>query len=183
MSTDGQISAAEARALDDKHLLLERRANYSVRDNPADADRIATAVEKTRDIYAERQTSPPNVLVGEDSRSFRLRQIGELRGDSEQWAEVGLRALASLDQGAFDAAEAQIIADARAAARTWAPEGQLRERKIQKSPGGPTISEFSGDPKVWLSAFMSPGRALRNFVYPGSNGVPIEHRRITVDLK
>jgi hypothetical protein len=170
----------EVLRLDDRALLAERRAGYARQDNPTDQDRIAAAMEKSRPVYEELETSPPNPLVGEDSRSFRLRQLGELKRHHERYADVGLRAMAGLGQAAFDGIEAEIVDAARVAARSWAPEGTLRERKVRKDVGGPLISEFVGDPLACWGTFMRPGVVVRNFVYPNSNGVPIEHRRITV---
>jgi hypothetical protein len=108
-----------------------------------------------------------------------LRQLGELKKHSENYAGVGLRALAGLSQVAFDAAETEVIDAARQAARNWAPDGTLRERRIPQRGGG-DIVEWAGDPKVWLSAFMQPGRVVSKFMYPNSGGTPMPMPRRTV---
>jgi hypothetical protein len=82
----------QAQRLDDRNYLTERRAGYAARhDNADDADRINVAIEKTRPVFDELNNLPPNPLRGEDSRSFRLRQLSELKRHSAQYASMPLR--------------------------------------------------------------------------------------------
>jgi hypothetical protein len=177
--TAAQIGEHEARELDNRSYMAERRANYAQYDDPRDVDRINAAIEKARPVFAELDNLPPNPLRGEDSRSFRLRMMSELKRHSEQYANTQLRSLARFPQAAFDRAEDTIVADAYQAAKVWAPEGTLRERRIPQRGGG-DIVEYAGDPRVWLSAFTQPGRVVRKFMYPNSGGTPMPMPRRSV---
>jgi hypothetical protein len=162
--------------LDDRDYLAERRANYARHDSADDIDRIAVATEKARPVFEELNNLPPNPLRGEDSRSFRLRQLSELKRHSPQYASMSLRSLGSFPQAAFDSAEDRIVADAYEVARNWAPPGELRERRIPQR-GGADIVEWAGSPLTWMQHFMQPGRVLRRVTV---NGVSVTPNRRTV---
>jgi hypothetical protein len=170
--TAAQIGEHEARELDNRAYMAERRANYSRYDAADDVDRRQVAIEKARDVFEELNSLPPNPLTGEDSRSYRLRQMYELKRHHERYANTPLRSLAQYPQAAFDAAEEEIIIAARAAARTWAPAGTLRERRIPQR-GGADIVEWAGDPRVWLDAFAAPGRVVTKFMRGNGDKTPL----------
>jgi hypothetical protein len=165
--------------LDDRDYLASRRASYARHDGADDIARIAIATEKARPVFGELNNLPPNPLTGEDSRSFRLRQLSELKRHSPQYASMPLRSLGSFPQAAFDSAEDRIVADAHHAAKVWAPEGTLRERRIPQR-GGHDIVEWAGDPRVWLDAFAAPGRVVTKFMRGNGDKTPLSMPRRSI---
>jgi hypothetical protein len=109
-----------------------------------------------------------------DGRSYRLKILSELKRHSSRHANDALRALQDLDEPAFSQIESEILEDAWAAAQAFAPPGQLRPRQVSRADGL-VVTEFAGDPRVWLARFMHPGRSVAKLRGPG--GTPITPNR------
>jgi hypothetical protein len=164
-----------ARELANRATLLNRRADFDPRDPIS--NELANAAAEADPVYKEFGSNAPGPLRGEHSRDYQLRVIDELRTHSNRHRNRVLRALEPLPAEAFTQVWNEVLDDAREAAVHWAPPGQLRERHPQR-PDGVPVNEFSGDPRVWISHFAAPARAVKRF----SNGAgrEIEPQRITV---
>jgi hypothetical protein len=168
-------AADYARELQNRRTLLERRIEFDRRDPIS--NELATAAAEADPVYKELGSNAPGPLRGEHSRDYQLRVIEELRPHSARHRNRVLRALEPLPAEAFGQIWHEVLTDAREAAVYWAPPGQLRERHPQR-PDGVPVTEFSGDPSVWLSHFCSPARAVKRFL--NGAGRAIEPQRITV---
>jgi hypothetical protein len=177
-ATAKELLEEHMKATDDKGVLLARREQYSKNRRDEDAlpsEEAALAASKAEEVYREFGSTAPTPLNGEDGRSYRLRICDELRKHSSRHANISLRALAGMDEAGFSAIEGEILEDAMAAARVFAPPFQLRER-VTRVDGVPVpVTEFAGDPRVWLARFMHPGRSVAKMRGPG--GVEITPNR------
>lgn len=97
---------------------------------------------------------------------FRKRALIAMQKHSPQHADVNIRAIA-------DSATLSVLEDAiyGAARKTITEEmnntqGQLHKRVRNDEAG--RITEYVGDPNVWLSAFKTPARRVAKFHTQGS---------------
>ena len=157
-----------------------RHRTLDVRGTPPDPLRLV----EVRDRYDAAYQSlgargAPQPLGSESPYSYRRRLASGLQKFSPAWRDANLF---DLGVDALSAAEPQIIADTAAAVadRTRGnPDGSLRE--ITRSQNGHGITEFAGNPLVWMAGFMAPGKAVKRFQHP--NGAPIRIQRRTVTIK
>jgi hypothetical protein len=172
--TAWQLYQQQAQRVDDKQVLLDRRTQFSDETRGGAAvvsDQLAQAAAKAEEVYREFGSSSPSPLAGEDAKSFRLRVCDELRKHSSRHANISLRALADMNEEGFSAVEQEILDEAMAAARVYAPPGQLRERRETRADGSTHIT-YAGDPLVWMSRFMRPARAVTRMRIRGVDVVP-----------
>jgi hypothetical protein len=146
--------AEDVRRLSDRATLLEDHGP----PDPAVTGDFAAEVD---DIYKEFGSSAPLPRRDESPRGYELRVLSELQRQIPGHKPIPLSALAAQPDSAFQLQRDQIISAARVAAQSYAPPGQLRERR--SSLRGLTVTEFVGDPRVWLSHFMRPGMAVARF--------------------
>ena len=159
----------------DKHIAAEiRRLSESVARMPksmSDADYAAMADCQARadSVYGAFGERAPAPLQGEGLGAYRVRLAKGIQKHSNAWKTVSLR---DLPGNALDIAEAQIYADAQAAAKnpTDVPLGQLREIR-RRDAADRVITEFVGEPNSWMGAFRTPARAIsKPFFRPRAGG-------------
>ena len=126
----------------------------------ADADRGAFADAQARaDVaYKAHGKDAPGPLMGETILSYRKRLAAGQKANSTRAAKLDVLAIA--DEGTLGVFEEMIYADSVAASRSTAgiPAGQLRMRQ-STSAAGHKITEWDGDPGVWMGQFMGNNRA------------------------
>ena len=169
-----QLYQRQSQRLDDRQTLLDRRENFSDESRGGSlalSDELAAAASRAEPIYNEFQTSAPSPLAAEDARSYRLRIIDELRKHSSRHGNLSLRAIADLNEDAFSAIEGEVLTDALAAGRVYAPPGQLRQKTEVRMDGSTHIT-YAGDPLVWMSRFMRPQQAVKRMRIRGVDVVP-----------
>jgi hypothetical protein len=164
MASAKEVLRADFRRLDDRNVLLDRRAeNLEYRDRPDDPYLLDAQV-RASPIYEEFGSSAPAPLRGEDEHGYRLRVLNELRQHSPKHRDIPLRVLANMPERAFIHAEDQILADAQKAANNWAPPGQLREKVKTDSVTGRRITEYAGASTLsWMETFMRPKKVFKGF--------------------
>lgn len=159
----------------DKHIAAEiRRLSESVARMPksmSDADYAAMADCQARadSVYGAFGERAPAPLQGEGLGAYRVRLAKGIQKHSNAWKTVSLR---DLPGNALDIAEAQIYADAQAAAKnpTDVPFGHLREIR-RRDAADRVITEFVGEPNSWMGAFRTPARAIsKPFFRPRAGG-------------
>jgi hypothetical protein len=103
----------------------------------------------------------PAPMSGETPIDYRIRLAKHLQPYSSQYREAKLREIAEAELGAFTNLEESIYADAAAeAVRPTLPAMSLRP--VGKKDGsGRVITEWFGDPLVWMSQSMMPRRRVR----------------------
>jgi hypothetical protein len=103
----------------------------------------------------------PAPMSGERPLDYRVRLAKMLQPYSQKHREVKLREIADAELESFAAFEGLIYADAEAEAmRPTLPAMSLRS--VGKKDGnGRVITEWFGDPLVWMSQSMMPRRRVR----------------------
>jgi len=76
-----------------------------------------------------------------------------------------------MSEEGFSAVEQEILDQAMAAARVYAPPGQLRQR-VEVGQDGSTHITYAGSPLTWMSRFMRPARAVTRVRIRGVDVVP-----------
>ena len=169
-----QLYQQQSQRLDDRKVLLDRRTQFTDETRggaPVISDALAQAAARAQPIYEEFGSSAPSPLAGEDARSYRLRVCDELKKHSSKHSETALRALANMQEAAFEAVESQILADAYEVAKAYAPPGRLRQR-VEVRQDGSTHITWAGDMRIWLNRFMAPARAVTRLRIRGVDVVP-----------
>lgn len=155
-----QRKADEAKAAEEKAKADEAEKEKS------DAD-MTDARVKADSAYSSVGKRAPEPFSGEKALDFRKRALIAMQKHSKDHADVNIRAIA-------DSATLSVIEDAiYGAARKSINEemnntlGQLHKR-VRNDEAGRAITEYQGDPNVWLSAFKTPGRSLSKINTLGS---------------
>jgi hypothetical protein len=159
--------AAELAALKERE--ARRDAEFAeikarVAERPED-DRRALAEAQSRadeaySLHGDRAAPP---MQGESVVGYRTRMARGLQRYSKLWKDTDLDRLARADATAFANAESLIYADSAVAAREpVGVDGQLIARKFV-SETGHRITEYAGDPGVWLAPFTQPGASASRF--------------------
>jgi hypothetical protein len=171
--TAAELLERQQASVDDRSVLLDRRISHSQpgADNTGSLpDDLAAAALKARPAYDEWGSTAPSPMTGETARDYSLRVISELKKHSKH-ADSRLRALADLDDPAFNQIFDEVIADALEAGRTWAPPGALRARQVERADGS-TMTEFVGDSLACWGQFMRPAQAVRRIRIRGVEITP-----------
>lgn len=109
-------------------------------------------------VYAGFGKRAPAPLQGESPEAYEIRLLKGVQEHSTHWASVPLRALPA---EARAIAREQIYADAASAARSPVnlPAGSLREIR-RRDQSGREITEFFGEPSVWMGEFRTTPRSI-----------------------
>lgn len=112
-------------------------------------------------VYSLFGQSAGRPLHGEDINAYRLRMARGLQAHSEAYKGSDLGVIA-IDSVGFSNAEARIMADASAAARSPVniPAGTLREIHSKTISGQPR-TDFMGQPISWMQDFMPTAQAVK----------------------
>ncbi len=157
-------SAAMQKIRDDVDKLRRRIEDRSDEEHAAFGDTQARADE----AFSALGSQAPRPLSGETLMDYRLRLIRKLQVHSPKWKDGNLPAIARADAKHFGHIEAEIYADAQAAARepTDIPLGQLREVTKRDRMTGRVMHEFYGNPLTWMQQFMLPGQCATRISRP-----------------
>ncbi|QQN36619.1 NUDIX hydrolase [Rahnella aceris] len=109
----------------------------------------------------------PSPFSGEKALDYRKRALITLQKYSPQHKDVNIRAVS--DAAVLGVIEKAIYDDARKAIDDEMnnTQGQLHQR-VRMDDAGRRITEYQGDPNVWLAAFKTPGRRLAKINTQGS---------------
>lgn len=123
----------------------------------ADADRggYADAQARADVAYSAQGQNAPPPMNGELLLSYRRRLANGQKSHSKRAKDVDVLSIA--DDASLKVFEDMIYADSLAASRdpTTVPAGQLRAIKKMDHTGMRQITEFTGDPSVWMGKFGS----------------------------
>jgi len=147
-----QRKADEAAAAEDKE-----RNDQAMGEAQSRADAAYSAVGKRA----------PEPFSGEKALDFRKRALVAMQKHSPKHADVNIRAIA--DSATLSVLEEAIYSEARKAIDNEVnnTQGQLHKR-VRSDEAGRRITEYFGDPNVWLSTFKTPGRVLERINTQGS---------------
>lgn len=162
---EAQKKADEQRKADEE--AEEQRKADEIAEKERNDAAMSEAQAKADSAYNSLGKRAPEPFSGEKALDFRKRALIAMQKHSPQHAEVNIRAIA-------DSATLSVLEDAiyGAARKTITEEmnntqGQLHKR-VRNDEAGRRITEYVGDPNVWLSAFKTPGRVLSKINTPGS---------------
>ncbi|HDT2078327.1 TPA: DUF2213 domain-containing protein [Enterobacter roggenkampii] len=163
---EAQKKADEEKAKADEAAEEEKRKADAEEKERNDAA-MSEAQAKADSAYTSLGKRAPEPFSGEKALDFRKRALIAMQKHSPQHAEVNIRAIA-------DSATLSVLEDAiyGAARKTITEEmnntqGQLHKR-VRSDEAGRRITEYAGDPNVWLAAFKTPPRRVAKFYTQGT---------------
>lgn len=150
-----QAKADEEKAKADEE--EKAKADSAMTDARVKADSAYTACGK----------QAPSPFSGEKALDYRKRVLMGIQKHSEKHKDVNIRAIA--DSATLSVLEEAIYGEARKSIENEMnnTQGQLHKR-VRMDEAGRRITEYQGDPNVWLAAFKTPGRRLAKINTQGS---------------
>lgn len=132
----------------------------------SDSDMTEARV-KADSAYVACGKQAPTPFSGEKPLDYRKRVLMGMQKHSEKHKDVNIRAIA--DSATLSVLEEAIYSEARKSIENEMNNtlGQLYQR-VRMDEAGRRITEYQGDPNVWLAAFKTPGRRLVKINTPGS---------------
>ncbi|PIJ48953.1 NUDIX hydrolase [Erwinia sp. OLTSP20] len=132
----------------------------------SDSDMTEARV-KADSAYVACGKQAPTPFSGEKALDYRKRVLMGMQKHSEKHKDVNIRAIA--DSATLSVLEEAIYGEARKSIENEMNNtlGQLHQR-VRMDEAGRRITEYQGDPNVWLAAFKTPGRRLVKINTPGS---------------
>lgn len=132
----------------------------------SDSD-MSEARVKADSAYVACGKQAPTPFSGEKALDYRKRVLMGMQKHSEKHKDVNIRAIA--DSATLSVLEEAIYGEARKSIENEMNNtlGQLHQR-VRMDEAGRRITEYQGDPNVWLAAFKTPGRRLVKINTPGS---------------
>ncbi|MFG1127932.1 DUF2213 domain-containing protein [Salmonella enterica subsp. enterica serovar Aberdeen] len=159
-------AAAEEQRKADEAAEEQRKADEAAEKERNDSA-LAEAQAKADSAFSACGKNAPAPFSGENALDYRKRALIAMQKHSPAHKDVNIRAIA-------DSATLAVLEDAifSAARQTIEKEmsntlGQLHKR-VRSDEAGRRITEYQGDPNVWLSAFKIPGRRLAKINTQGS---------------
>lgn len=155
-----QRKADQAKADEDKAKVDE--------EEKAKADSAMTEARvKADSAYVACGKQAPTPFSGEKALDYRKRVLTGMQKHSEKHKDVNIRAIA--DSATLSVLEEAIYSEARKSIDNEMnnTQGQLHQR-VRMDEAGRRITEYQGDPNVWLEAFKTPGRRLEKINTQGS---------------
>lgn len=165
--------AAEAREKAEKEKAIqdaadaEEKAKQDSEDKSREDSAMTDARVRCDSAYNACGKRSPEPFSGEKSLDYRKRALLALQKYSPDNKDVNIRAVS--DAAVLTVLENAIYADARKAIEDEMnnTQGQLYQR-VRMDEAGRRITEYQGDPNVWLAAFKTPGRVLERINTQGS---------------
>ncbi|HGH3388996.1 TPA: DUF2213 domain-containing protein [Citrobacter freundii] len=157
---------AEEKAKADSEAEEQRKADEAAEKERNDSA-LAEAQAKADSAFSACGKNAPAPFSGENALDYRKRALIAMQKHSPAHKDVNIRAIA-------DSATLAVLEDAifSAARQTIEKEmtstlGQLHKR-VRSDEAGRRITEYQGDPNVWLATFKTPGRRLAKINTQGS---------------
>ncbi|HGG6426272.1 TPA: DUF2213 domain-containing protein [Salmonella enterica subsp. enterica serovar Kottbus] len=159
-------AAAEEQRKSDEAAEEQRKADEAAEKERNDSA-LAEAQAKADSAFSACGKNAPAPFSGENALDYRKRALIAMQKHSPAHKDVNIRAIA-------DSATLAVLEDAifSAARQTIEKEmtstlGQLHKR-VRSDEAGRRITEYQGDPNVWLATFKTPGRRLAKINTQGS---------------
>lgn len=164
---DEEKAKADAEAEEKAKADAEEKAKADEEEKKKADEDMSKAQVKADSAYSAVGQRAPEPFAGEKALDFRKRVLIAMQKHSPKHADVNIRAVA--DSATLSILEDAIYEDAR---KTIDEEinntqGQLHKR-IRNDEAGRRITEYSGDPNVWLAAFKTPPLRIAKINTPGS---------------
>ena len=162
--------AAEEQRKADKAAAKEAEEKVKA-DEEAEKERndsaLAEAQAKADSAFSACGKNAPAPFSGENALDYRKRALIAMQKHSPAHKDVNIRAIA--DSATLAVLEDAIFSAARQSIEKemMSTQGQLHKR-IRNDEAGRRITEYQGDPNVWLSVFKIPGRRLAKINTQGS---------------
>ncbi|EEC0576180.1 DUF2213 domain-containing protein [Salmonella enterica] len=149
---------AEEKAKADSEAEEQRKADEEAEKERNDSA-LAEAQAKADSAFSACGKNAPAPFSGENALDYRKRALIAMQKHSPAHKDVNIRAIA--DSATLAVLEDAIFSAARQSIEKemMSTQGQLHKR-IRSDEAGRRITEYQGDPNVWLSAFKIPGRRL-----------------------
>ncbi|HAU9490149.1 TPA: DUF2213 domain-containing protein [Escherichia coli] len=157
---------AEEKAKADSEAEEQRKADEEAEKERNDSA-LAEAQAKADSAFSACGKNAPAPFSGENALDYRKRALIAMQKHSPAHKDVNIRAIA--DSATLAVLEDAIFSAARQSIEKemMSTQGQLHKR-IRNDEAGRRITEYQGDPNVWLSAFKIPGRRLAKINTQGS---------------
>lgn len=149
---------AEEKAKADSEAEEQRKVDEEAEKERNDSA-LAEAQAKADSAFSACGKNAPAPFSGENALDYRKRALIAMQKHSPAHKDVNIRAIA--DSATLAVLEDAIFSAARQSIEKemMSTQGQLHKR-IRNDEAGRRITEYQGDPNVWLSAFKIPGRRL-----------------------
>lgn len=137
----------------------EDDANKNIVASVEDESSLAEAQAKADSAYSNMGRRAPAPFAGEKSMDYRKRALIGAQKLAKKFSDVDIRSVS--DSATLAVLEDQIYKAAQESAQ-WAVEntpGHLG-KTVRMDEAGRRITEYHGDPNVWLNAFKIPPRLL-----------------------
>jgi len=157
---------AEEKAKADSEAEEQRKADEEAEKERNDSA-LAEAQAKADSAFSACGKNAPAPFSGENALDYRKRALIAMQKHSPAHKDVNIRAIA--DSATLAVLEDAIFSAARQSIEKemMSTQGQLHKR-IRNDEAGRRITEYQGDPNVWLSVFKIPGRRLAKINTQGS---------------
>ncbi|ENZ0267140.1 DUF2213 domain-containing protein [Escherichia coli] len=157
---------AEEKAKADSEAEEQRKADEEAEKERNDSA-LAEVQAKADSAFSACGKNAPAPFSGENALDYRKRVLIAMQKHSPAHKDVNIRAIA--DSATLAVLEDAIFSAARQSIEKemMSTQGQLNKR-IRNDEAGRRITEYQGDPNVWLSAFKIPGRRLAKINTQGS---------------
>ncbi|EHK3454132.1 DUF2213 domain-containing protein [Escherichia coli] len=145
----------------------EEKAKADEAEKERNDSALAEAQAKADSAFSACGKNAPAPFSGENALDYRKRALIAMQKHSPAHKDVNIRAIA--DSATLAVLEDAIFSAARQSIEKemMSTQGQLHKR-IRNDEAGRRITEYQGDPNVWLSAFKIPGRRLAKINTQGS---------------
>ncbi|WP_080171961.1 DUF2213 domain-containing protein [Salmonella enterica] len=151
-------AAAEEQRKADEAAEEQRKADEATEKERNDSA-LAEAQAKADSAFSACGKNAPAPFSGENALDYRKRALIAMQKHSPAHKDVNIRAIA--DSATLAVLEDAIFSAARQSIEKemMSTQGQLHKR-VRNDEAGRRITEYQGDPNVWLNAFKIPGRRL-----------------------
>ncbi|HAH9580517.1 TPA: NUDIX hydrolase [Escherichia coli] len=146
-------------AIPAQDFIKEDNANQNIVASVEDESSLAEAQAKADSAYSNMGRRAPAPFSGEKSMDYRKRALIGAQKLAKKFSDVDIRSVS--DSATLAVLEDQIYKAAQESAQ-WAVEntpGHLG-KTVRMDEAGRRITEYQGDPNVWLNAFKIPPRRL-----------------------
>lgn len=145
----------------------EQRKADEAEEKERNDSALAEAQAKADSAFSACGKNAPAPFSGENALDYRKRALIAMQKHSPAHKDVNIRAIADsatlavLEDAIFNAARQTIEKE------MTSTQGQLHKR-VRSDEAGRRITEYQGDPNVWLATFKTPGRRLAKINTQGS---------------